>query len=194
MTPLYLLPKILSFFALSVCLETVVGFTPLNITAISSRDGYSVLECWQLASVPVEAMSAINYVISGNTTKATWSVIRPQTTVGEAWAPTVQLSMILNGLIRITAPSPPPSVNSSGYTAIPGSSSPPPQSVAYIMPGTATSSLLIAADMSSTSYLMGHYTEFPSDEETILVQVPFAGNEAPEHSVIYEGPCSSSKV
>lgn len=43
---------------------------PLNITAISSRDGYSVLECWQLASVPNDAMSAANYALS-NTTAAT---------------------------------------------------------------------------------------------------------------------------
>ena len=62
---------------------------PLNITAISSRNGYSVLECWQLATVPVEAMSAANYAL-GDTTAATWSVIEPRTTVGEAWAPAVQ--------------------------------------------------------------------------------------------------------
>jgi hypothetical protein len=62
---------------------------PLNITAISSWDGYSVLECWELASIPVEAMSAANYAI-GETTKATWSRIEPRTHIGEAWAPHVQ--------------------------------------------------------------------------------------------------------
>lgn len=62
---------------------------PLNITALSSRNGYSVLECWQLSSVPVDAMSAANYAV-GNTTAATWSRIEPRTTVGEAWAPHVQ--------------------------------------------------------------------------------------------------------
>lgn len=62
----------------------------LTVTALSSRDGYSVRECWELASLPVEAMSAINFQI-GNTTKATWSIIKPRTTIGEAWAPTVQL-------------------------------------------------------------------------------------------------------
>jgi hypothetical protein len=62
---------------------------PLNITALSSRNGYSVLECWQLSSVPVSYMSAVNYGV-GNTTMATWSRIEPRTTVGEAWAPHVQ--------------------------------------------------------------------------------------------------------
>lgn len=64
-------------------------YTPLNITALSSRGGYSVLECWQLETVPVEAMSAMNYDV-GDSVKATWSIIQPRTTVGEAWAPTVQ--------------------------------------------------------------------------------------------------------
>lgn len=62
---------------------------PLNITALSSRNGYSVLECWQLSTAPVDYMSAANYVI-GNTTAATWSRIEPHTTAGEAWAPHIQ--------------------------------------------------------------------------------------------------------
>ena len=62
---------------------------PLNITAISSRDGYSVLECWQLSTAAVDYMSAANYAL-GNTTTATWSRIEPRTTAGEAWAPHVQ--------------------------------------------------------------------------------------------------------
>lgn len=66
-----------------------VSHIPFNITALSSRDGYSLLECWQLATIPVEAMSAMNYAI-GETTTATWSRIEPRTTVGEAWAPKVQ--------------------------------------------------------------------------------------------------------
>jgi len=61
----------------------------LNITALSTRDGYSVLECWQLSSVPVDYMSAVNYAV-GNTTVATWSRIPPRTMIGEAWAPHVQ--------------------------------------------------------------------------------------------------------
>lgn len=45
------------------------GPAPLNVTAFASRDGYSVFECWQLATVPVEARSAINYNV-GNTSYA----------------------------------------------------------------------------------------------------------------------------
>ncbi|KAH6843483.1 hypothetical protein B0I37DRAFT_314537 [Chaetomium sp. MPI-CAGE-AT-0009] len=164
---------------------------PLNITALSSRNGYSVLECWQLSTVSVTYMSAANYAI-GNTTTATWSRIEPRTTAGEAWAPHVQLSIVLNGLIRITAPCPTPdrpdnvSVGISNDLAGEGR---PPTEVAYIMPGTLQSSLLIAADLKSASTIAGHFTEFPSNEPTVLVQVPFEGNRVPEYTVLHSGPC-----
>ncbi|KLU83900.1 hypothetical protein MAPG_02949 [Magnaporthiopsis poae ATCC 64411] len=163
-------------------------YTPLNITALSSRGGYSVLECWQLETVPVEAMSAMNYDL-GDSVKATWSVIQPRTTVGEAWAPTVQLSVILNGMIRITSPAPAPvgAMSSPGVGG--GAAAVPEQSVAYVLPGTLASSVVIAADLKSASTLRGHFTEFPSDEPTVLVQVPFEGNVAPRHSVLHDGAC-----
>lgn len=100
-----------------------------------------------------------------------------------------RLSVILNGLIRITAPA---SKNAS--MPLPGSSvddvpPPPEQRVAYIQPGSVTSSLVIAADVKAASTLAGHFTEFPGDEPTVLVQVPWAGDAAPEHTVVGEGPC-----
>ncbi|KAK1759999.1 hypothetical protein QBC47DRAFT_118050 [Echria macrotheca] len=186
---------LISLFALALTAAAEAAHTPLNITAISSRNGYSVLECWQLASVPVEAMSAANYLV-GETTKATWSRIEPRTTVGEAWAPSVQLSIILNGLIRITSPAPAPDPqNSSASIPLPdqtgasGDTARPQTNVAYIMPGTLRSSVVIAADLKSLSTVVGHYTEFPSDEPTILVQIPFQDNKAPEHTILHDGAC-----
>ena len=69
---------------------------PLNVTAFASRNGYSLFECWQLASVPVEARAALNYDV-GNTSYAEWSIIEPRTTVGEAWAPAAQCVLPLQG-------------------------------------------------------------------------------------------------
>jgi hypothetical protein len=65
----------------------------------------------------------------------------------------------------------------------------PDTKVAYIMPGTLRSSVLIAADTKAVSTIAGHFTEFPSDEPTILVQIPFEGDKLPEHTVVYDGPC-----
>ncbi|KAK2049482.1 hypothetical protein LZ31DRAFT_549410 [Colletotrichum somersetense] len=174
---------------LGLAVAQATAFTALNVTALSSRDGYSVIECWQLTAVPVEARAALNYALGGDLTRAEWSIIQPRTTVGEAWAPAVQLTVIVNGLIRITSPA---TRNSSQATPSPDASSsptPPGQTVAYIQPGTVSSSVLIAADLKNVSVRAGHLTEFPGDEPTVLVQVPFEGNVAPEHTVVGEGPC-----
>ncbi|KAK3380782.1 hypothetical protein B0H63DRAFT_560638 [Podospora didyma] len=190
-------------------LGTLATSPLLNVTAISSRDGYSVLQCWQLSSIPVDAMSAANYVVGGNTTEARWSRIEPQTHVGEAWAPSVQISIILNGLIRITSPAPQSSGSGSSTSTTTAnasgsiesvqedllvieqdsSSARPETHVAYIMPGTVKSSVVIAADLKAASTLAGHFTEFPSGEPTILIQIPFESNKVPDHVVLYDGPC-----
>lgn len=62
--------------------------------------------------------------------------------------------------------------------------------VAYLVPGTVQSSVIIAADLKSASTIAGHFTEFPSDEPTILVQVPFVGDQTLEHTVLHDGPCA----
>lgn len=108
------------------------------------------------------------------------------------WLTQSRLTVVLNGLVRITAPAPvrdatrgltcPADRLSAGRTQ-------PETRMAYAMPGTVRSSLLIAADLHSSSTIAGHFTEFPSDEATVLVQVPFVDNRAPQHTVLYEGPC-----
>lgn len=62
----------------------------LNITALASRDGYSVIECWQLNVAGQPGRSALNWIVGGDTTQAALSIIEPTTTVGEAWAPAIQ--------------------------------------------------------------------------------------------------------
>jgi len=62
--------------------------------------------------------------------------------------------------------------------------------VAYIMPGTLRSSVVIAADMKATSFITGHNTEFPSDEPTILIQLPFVNGLVPEHVILHDGACN----
>ncbi|KAK0670230.1 hypothetical protein QBC41DRAFT_318391 [Cercophora samala] len=186
---------------------TKLPHPPLNVTALSSRHGYSVLECWQLASLPVDAMQAANYAVGGQTTRAVWSRIEPRTHIGEAWAPHAQLSIILNGLIRITSPAPRPAESAKGplndsvmmsigvgerHMGAAGnddSDKRPDSRTAYIVPGTLRSSVLIAADLKSMSTLAGHFTEFPSDEPTLLVQIPFEGDVVPEHTVLHDGGC-----
>ncbi|KAK9772421.1 hypothetical protein SCAR479_10959 [Seiridium cardinale] len=129
-------------------------------------------------------MSAWNYAL-GNTSRATWSIIEPRTVVGEAWAPTVQLTMVLNGLIHVSAPAAATPSHSSYESATPIS----PEGACF-QPGTLSSSVLIAADLKNNSYVAGHWTEFPGNEPTVLVQTPFVDNKAPDHTVLHDGPCA----
>jgi hypothetical protein len=61
--------------------------------------------------------------------------------------------------------------------------------VAYMMPGAMRSSPLIVVDLRSASAIAGHFTEFPSDEPTVLIQVPFEGNKIPDHKILHSGSC-----
>jgi hypothetical protein len=49
-------------------------------------------------------------------------------------------------------------------------------------------SLIIAADIPSRSQY-GHFAEFPGDTITVLVQVPTANGEIPDHDLLHMGPC-----
>jgi hypothetical protein len=47
--------------------------------------------------------------------------------------------------------------------------------------------LVVAADTVGE----GHHTAYPSDKETIALQVPFADGKAPDHKVLKQGACHS---
>lgn len=70
--------------------QSIAADTRFNITALASRDGYSVIECWQLAATGFYARSAMNWIVGSDTTQAQLSIIDPKITPGEAWAPTAQ--------------------------------------------------------------------------------------------------------
>ena len=52
-------------------------------------------------------------------------------------------------------------------------------------------SVLIAVDTADVSEV-GHVTEFL--EETILLQIPFAGGVVPEHEVLYQETCGCNEL
>lgn len=69
---------------------------------------------------------------------------------------------------------------------------PPEEEIAYIMPGTLTSSIILVTDLRHVSNLAGHGAEFPSNELTVLVQIPFEDDEIPAHTVLGTGSCSNA--
>lgn len=40
----------------------------------------------------------------------------------------------------------------------------------------------------------GHFTDYPSDNVTVALQIPFANNTAPDHKVLRDGACKSAQV
>jgi hypothetical protein len=47
--------------------------------------------------------------------------------------------------------------------------------------------LVVAADTVGE----GHHTAYPSDKETVALQVPFADGKVPDHKVLKQGACHS---
>ena len=52
---------------------------------------------------------------------------------------------------------------------------------------------ILAVDTADASKY-GHITTYPSDADTVTLQIPFAGVEVPMHEVLYEGPCAWSET
>jgi len=36
---------------------------------------------------------------------------------------------------------------------------------------------------------LGHYTAYPSDEDTLALQIPFVDGKLPEHAILHNGTC-----
>lgn len=49
---------------------------------------------------------------------------------------------------------------------------------------------MVAADVRGE----GHYTAYPSDKDTVALQIPFAGGQIPEHSVLHGGVCHGGRT
>jgi hypothetical protein len=146
----------------------------LNLTAISTSNGSSIFECWQLpkfhSSSSAGTVGALNSFL-GNLDNATYTVIPPHFDGGLHNAPAPQFVAFLSGLAHITLPN--------------------DTAEAWVQGGKY--GLIIAADSAEYS-MYGHITTYPSNADTIAIQMPFEGGYFPTHSVLYEGPCQWSEM
>ncbi|KAL8367139.1 hypothetical protein RB595_008898 [Gaeumannomyces hyphopodioides] len=156
----------------------------LNITAISAASNASTLECWQfgpLAAVSAPGVSGASaLLLGGAASSVSYTVFPANTTGGPHHAPRLQLVVFLSGLARITLPS-----SSGGGN------------------GTATSfdvrggrnGIIVAADTRDVSGL-GHTTDYPGDEPTVVLQMPIAAGRPGfgRYSVLHEGPCTEEEM
>lgn len=163
--------------------------TFLNITALSAHNGASVLECWQIlpgfTTSSQAGTTGASILQLGGLANMSYSVIPPNFNAGLHNAPTTQCVssrtyahspilthahspkrwvVFLSGLAHITLP------NSTVDAYVPGGKN----------------GLIFAADTAAVS--TGHSTNYPSNSETIALQIP-TGGSIPQHNVLYSGPC-----
>jgi hypothetical protein len=164
--------------------------TFLNITALSAQNGSSVLECWQIlpgfSTSSQAGTTGASILQLGNVANMSYSVIPPQFNAGLHNAPTTQYVTsrtftrspilthlpslerwvaFLSGLAHITLP------NSTVDAYVPGGEN----------------GFIFAADTAAVSS-KGHSTNYPSNSETIALQIP-TGGTIPQHNVLHSGPC-----
>jgi len=147
----------------------------LNLTAISAANGRSVLECWALTTpftVNAQAgtVGALNLFL-GSLDNASYTVIPPRFHGGLHVDPAPQYVAFLSGLAHVT---------------LPNVTYPAPQEEAWIVGGKY--GVLIAVDHAGVSKY-GHITTYPSDSDTVSLQIPFRDGKIPDHKVLYQGPC-----
>jgi len=168
--------------------------TFLNITAISAQNGSSVLECWQILpgfTTSSQAGTAGASILQlGNVANMSYSVLPPKFEAGLHNAPTTQYVMSRTSthppiLTHLHSPERWVAFLSGlAHVTIPGSTA-----EAYIPGGK--DGFIFAADTAAVS-TKGHSTNYPSDSETIALQIP-TGGTIPQHNVLHSGPCKPAK-
>ncbi|OIW26340.1 hypothetical protein CONLIGDRAFT_683328 [Coniochaeta ligniaria NRRL 30616] len=147
--------------------------TYLNLTAISARDGESILECWEVGPIiksSVPGTSGASSLFFGETTNATYTIIPPRFDGGLHTAPAVQLVFFVAGLIHVSLPN--------------------RTDEAWVQGGKY--GLIIAADTANIS-THGHRTQYPGNEATVALQVPFASTGL-KYGVLHRGACNYEEM
>jgi hypothetical protein len=78
----------------------------------------------------------------------------------------LRLFVLLSGLAHVTLPD-----GSDGVWVVEG-----------------VNGLIVAADTTG----VGHHTAYPSDKETVALQIPFADGKVPAHKILKQGACHSA--
>ncbi|KAL8326659.1 hypothetical protein RB597_003121 [Gaeumannomyces tritici] len=146
---------------------------PLNITAISAASNASTLECWQFGPLPAASAPGVSgaaalLLLGGAASSVSYTVLPD--------APRLQLVVFLWGLARITLPS---------------SSADGNDTAASFDVRGGRNGIIVAADTRDVSGL-GHTTDYPGDEPTVVLQMPIATGRLGfgRYSVLHEGPCT----
>lgn len=163
-----------------------------NVTALTTLNGKSIFQCWALQ--PAFTFSNQQGTIGaqslqlGNLANASYSIIPARFNAGQHTAPAVQWVVFLSGLAHITLPEASlPITNSSSLNSTQTFAT-----EAWVVGGIYGT--ILALDVANASAL-GHNTAYPSGEETRALQIPTAGGQIPNHTIIDStGPCTEGEL
>ena len=131
----------------------------------------TVVECWRLttpfkrSSEP--GVSGTQVATVTNSSQVAYTILPPRYEGGLHTAPTPQLVHFISGVAHVTLPQ-------------------DDKADLWLVGGKG--GLVFAVDTTG----MGHFTQYPSDQETVAIVAPFDGGKVPEHEVIAEGPCGGA--
>ncbi|KAI0008110.1 hypothetical protein F4779DRAFT_467220 [Xylariaceae sp. FL0662B] len=140
----------------------------LHLTAlVSDQDGKAAFECWEI-STPFSSYPTVGNVIPGlaDVANVSYVVLPPRSNEGLHRPPHPMFFVLLSGSAHVTLP--------DGKADL------------WIRAGT--NGLMVATDTIG----QGHYTEYPSDELSVALQIPFLNGVLPEHLVANRGVCEPS--
>ena len=171
---LFLLPATTWASSLVSVVAAVSAPPTLNLTSLGARNGASTIECWQLAN-PFQTTQQVGVpgtlqLQLGDVSNMSYTIVPPKFYPAPHNAPIIQYGLFLSGEAHITLPS-------GAYEAT-------------IIGGK--HGLVIATDTAERSQ-EGHTTIYPSNKETILIQIPIKDNIIPPHNVLHMGPCTSAE-
>ncbi|KAJ5815498.1 hypothetical protein N7474_007275 [Penicillium riverlandense] len=152
----------------------------LNVTVVTAHNGRSVIECWALEpdfetstvtgtdGASFLSLGPIGGVEGGNTS---YVVVPPGFDGGRHNSPVNQWVFCLSGELRITLP------NSTSSARI----------------SAGKNSAILALDTPDVSEL-GHYTDYPSKERSIGLEIPLGAAGVPKHRVLSQGACAGEQL
>jgi len=150
-----------------VCLylQSSLAESHLAVTAlISDEHDDARFQCWQF-SKPFSTYPTVGKAISlADVSNLTYVVLPPRSEEGIHKPPHAMFFVLLAGQAHVTLPD--------------GSDE--------LWIGEGVNGFMIAADTRG----IGHYTAYPSEKETIALQIPFAEGGLPPYEVLHQGTCA----
>ncbi|KAI5203398.1 hypothetical protein E4T39_04205 [Aureobasidium subglaciale] len=151
---------------------TTQAYDYLTATAlVTNAANQSALECWRFATPLIDSSQpgiAGSLSITFNTSSASYTIIPPRFNGSIHNSPVPQLVVYTSGLAHISLPS--------------------STDEAWFIGGN--QGLLVAAD--TTGH--GHITEYPSEQSTTAVTIPFINGTVPDHVKVSSGACHFSSI